>query len=471
MRRRLAIAAAGLTSAVVLAFCVPLGLVVRFLAVQRAVDSAELESRSVAAVLANVHEPSIIKGIVAEANASSSTPVTVYLPDGTVVGQPQPAGPLVDMARKGRAFTTTGPHGSRDVYVPVRGSSVDEVSVVRVSAPASLLHRGVARSWAILAGLAVLLLTISLALADRMARAVVGPVEQLVTVTERLREGDLAARSLPAGPPEIAEVAVAVNLLADRIVDLIAAERERAADLSHRLRTPLTALRLDAESVSDPDGRTRLAADIDFIERAMAQIIRDARRAAPRHPRPPEADLEAVIHDRMAFWAVLAEDQGRSWSVDLADQTHRVSVAREDLDAALDALLANVFAHTPEGTGFSVGVRTAPGGRSLLVVEDDGPGIADQSASERGRTGRLDGLGTGLGLDIARRTAEGAGGAFRVLAGSQGGCRVELELVTAAAVGAGARGDGEAHGRERGGRERGGRDRSEGRADRERHSS
>jgi signal transduction histidine kinase len=455
MRRRLAIAAAGLTSAVILAFCVPLGLVVRYLAVQRAVDSAELESRSLAAVLATVHEPKVITAIVAQANASSSTPVTVYLPDGTVVGQLQPSSPSVEIARKGRAFTTGGPAGSRDVYVPVRGSS-GEISVIRVSAPASLLRRGVARSWGILGGLAVLLLTLSVALADRMARAVVGPIEQLVTVTEGLREGDLAARAHPEGPPEIAEVAVAVNLLADRIVDLIAAERERAADLSHRLRTPLTALRLDAESVSDSVDRARLSADVDAIERAMAQIIRDARRPAPSHIRSTSVDLESVVHDRMAFWAVLAEDQGRAWSVDLPDQAHRVSVDREDLDAALDALLANVFAHTPEGTAFSVSVQPAANGRSVLVVEDDGPGITDQSASVRGHTGRRDGLGTGLGLDIARRTAETGGGAFRVLSGLRGGCRVELELVRA---GGQAGADGRDH------------DRREGRADRGRYSS
>lgn len=428
MRRRLALAAAGLTSAVVLAFCVPLALVVRYLAIQRAVDSAELESRSLAAVLAT-GDQKIIDAVVAQANASSPTPATVYLPNGLVVGAPLPFSPDINVARnEGRAFTTGGPHGSRDVYVPVREPSGDNW-VIRVNAPASLLHRGVARSWAILGGLAALLLTLSVALGDRLARAVVGPVEKLVAVTERLREGDLAARSEPEGPPEIAEVAVAVNLLADRIVYLIATERERAADLSHQLRTPLTALRLDVEIVSDPDERARLTADIDAVERSVSRIIRDARRPAPDHNNMTQIDLQAVVRDRMTFWAVLAEDQGRPWSIDFPDQVDRASVAREDIEATLDALLANVFAHTPEGTAFSVSVRAGGNGRSLLVVEDDGPGITDRAASERGHTGRPDGLGTGLGLDIARRTAEDNGGAFRVLSGERGGCRVELELV------------------------------------------
>ena len=230
MRRRLTLTAAALTSAVVLSFCVPLALVVRYLAIQRAVDSAELESRSLAAVLATIHDPVVIGQVVAEANASSPTPVTVYLPGGTAVGQPEPRSAAVLLAGKGRAFTADGPNGSRDVFVPVRGPSA-EISVIRVNAPASLLHRGVVRSWTILGCLAVLMVLIAVALADRLARTIVGPVEKLVVVTERLREGDLASRAQPAGPPEIAEVAIAVNLLADRIVDLIANERERAADL------------------------------------------------------------------------------------------------------------------------------------------------------------------------------------------------------------------------------------------------
>jgi signal transduction histidine kinase len=452
MRRRLAIAAVGLTSAVVLAFCVPLALVVRYLAIQRAVDSAELESRSLAAVLAT-GDQRIIAAVVNQANASSSTPAAVYLPNGEVVGATLPSSPNIDIARKGRAFTTGGPHGSRDVFVPVREPSGDNW-VIRVNASASLLHRGVARSWTILGGLAAILLTLSVALGDRLARAVVGPVEKLVAVTERLRDGDLAARSQPEGPPEIAEVAVAVNLLADRIVDLLATERERTADLSHRLRTPLTALRLDVESVADADERGRLTADIDAVERSMSRIIRDARRPAPRHAGEAQVDLPSVVRDRMTFWAVLAEDQGRAWSIDLPDRVEGIVVSREDIEAALDALLANVFAHTPDGTAFSVSVRPAGDGRILLAVEDSGPGISDQAASERGRTGRSDGLGTGLGLDIARRTAENNGGAFRVVRGAEGGCRVELELVSS---GPRAKPDG--------------RDRRDARADRERQSS
>jgi len=98
-------------------------------------------------------------------------------------------------------------------------------------------------------------------------------------------------------------------------------------------------------------------------------------------------------------------------------------VSGDDLAAALDALLGNVFAHTPDGTGMSVDVRARDGGGALVRVADAGPGL-DAASIERGRSG---GGSTGLGLDIARRTAEASGGGMQV-ASSRYGTAVVLEL-------------------------------------------
>jgi signal transduction histidine kinase len=94
-----------------------------------------------------------------------------------------------------------------------------------------------------------------------------------------------------------------------------------------------------------------------------------------------------------------------------------------DLAAAVDALLGNVFTHTPEGTSLQVALRPGDGGGAVLTVADDGPGFSAE-AVERGRSG---GDSTGLGLDIARRTAEASGGALRIAAGGHGSS-VVLEL-------------------------------------------
>ena len=94
-----------------------------------------------------------------------------------------------------------------------------------------------------------------------------------------------------------------------------------------------------------------------------------------------------------------------------------------DLGAAVDALLGNVFAHTPEGTAVTVSVRRRLQGGAVVTVTDAGPGMPG-AAVERGRSG--DGS-TGLGLDIARRTAEASGGGLRIES-SPGGTAVSVEL-------------------------------------------
>ena len=92
----------------------------------------------------------------------------------------------------------------------------------------------------------------------------------------------------------------------------------------------------------------------------------------------------------------------------------------------MDALLGNVFAHTPDGTSFAVRLAPRPGGGALLVVADAGPGLPQGSpALRRGASGAGS---TGLGLDIARRGAEQAGGGLAVGRSTAGGLEVLVEL-------------------------------------------
>lgn len=98
----------------------------------------------------------------------------------------------------------------------------------------------------------------------------------------QLEGGDLTARVVPTGPPEIREVGTALNRLAERIRELLQSDRETVADLSHRLRTPVTALRLDAEALRDPEEAERLSGDVDELQRAVDRIIRAARHRRAR---------------------------------------------------------------------------------------------------------------------------------------------------------------------------------------------
>nr|WP_275585749.1 sensor histidine kinase [Geodermatophilus sabuli] len=262
----------------------------------------------------------------------------------------------------------------------------------------------------------------ALVVADRLARSLTRPVTDLATTALRLGSGDLTARVTPDGPVEVREVGTALNRLAGRIGELLTAERESAADLAHRLRTPLTALRLDAEALPAAADRERLLDDVDALSRGVDEVISEARRTV-REGLGAGCDAVAVLADRVRFWSVLAEEEQRDVGVQLAEGPLPVRVAAADLGAAVDALLGNVFAHTPEGTGFRVAVRPRDGGGAVVTVADRGPGMTDDAVG-RGHSG---GGSTGLGLDIARRTAEGSGGRLR-LAASATGTDVTLEL-------------------------------------------
>ncbi|MDT5033258.1 MAG: hypothetical protein QOC94_3429, partial [Actinoplanes sp.] len=135
-------------------------------------------------------------------------------------------------------------------------------------------------------------------------------------------------------------------------------------------------------------------------------------------------DATSVIAGRVAFWSVLAEDTDRTVRQQLPATPLPVAVAADDLAAALDALLGNVFAHTPDGTDLAVSLRPRPGGGAILTVTDEGPGFP-ATALRRGSSGSGS---TGLGMDIARQAAETAGGTLTVDTAPAGGARVCLHL-------------------------------------------
>jgi signal transduction histidine kinase len=427
IRRRLALIAAVATGTVMLAFCVPLAFFVRTVAYDRAIDAAELQARSLAAELAGAADQVTISRITRQANGAAVSRATVYLAGGRattghpVSGIAGPAHAAVPLeVKSGHPTTTAGVSGSRNVWEPVHRSRA--VAVVVHVLPGELT-KGVFRTWAILFGGGALLVLFAVGLADRLGRSIVRPLQALEDVTHRLRDGDLEQRHEPAGPYEVAEVGEAVNELADRISSLIASTRVAAADLGHRLRTPLTALRLDVEAITDGSERARVAAGLETVEAAVSRLIQETRQEPRQASR--SADLSQAIRDRMAFWSVLAKSQHRPVDVRAPSRRVDVSVSRDELDAAIDALLSNVFAHTPEGTAFSVHLRPSPGTSSTwsLVVEDQGGRADAEPVTVNGRPS-----GTGLGLDIVRRTAVLGGGSAEIGRGANGGYRIEIRL-------------------------------------------
>lgn len=114
--------------------------------------------------------------------------------------------------------------------------------------PEGEVSNGVGTSWLVLAGVGLALIVGSVAVADRLGVRMVQPAQRLAGAAQDLGDGKLGARVPEEGPTELRSAAVAFNSMADQVVQLLANERELAADLSHRLRTPLTVLRLNAAS-------------------------------------------------------------------------------------------------------------------------------------------------------------------------------------------------------------------------------
>jgi signal transduction histidine kinase len=419
MRRRVLLLVAATTSLVLIAFLVPLALLIRDVAADRAIQLATVAAQALSSLVTTTDRPALTLS-VQQVDATSPHDVTVFLPDGTQLGANAARSPLVELASRGRSGSGEVPGGWEIVFA-VSGQA-GTASVIRAFVPDAELTKGVSRAWLLLVLLGVALLAVSLVVADRMARTLVRSTIKLEAVSQRLAHGDLVARADPDAPGELGAVAVALNRLAGRITDLLREERETIADLSHRLRTPLTALRLEAEALAQPG----ITTGVDAVQRAINQVIDQARRRGADIG--TSSDAAEVVRERVAFWQVLAEDTDRHVTTEVEPGPLPVAVPPADLAACVDALLSNVFAHTPDGTNLAVRLTARSPGGATLVVADEGPGMPASKhakAMQRGASG----IGsTGLGLDIARRTAEQAGGTLTLGRSERGGLEVTVDL-------------------------------------------
>lgn len=109
----------------------------------------------------------------------------------------------------------------------------------------------------------------------------------------------------------------------------------------------------------------------------------------------------------------------------MAERPTAILASSADAAVAIDALIGNVFSHTPPGTGF--GIRARRNGDNVEIeVADSGPGFPQ--GFDPGQRGASGADSTGLGLDIVERFAGQSGGEMRLLSSHVGGSRVVVEL-------------------------------------------
>lgn len=425
MRLRIVLLVLAISSLILVSFLVPLALLLRTFAANRATSAATAQAQWMAPLVATL-SPAELRVTLGRVNAQDpQEPTSVFLPGGQVLGASAVRSPAVRLALRGSSFTRRVA-GGEDVLVAVAGLA-NGTAVIETFVPNSRLDQGVGQAWLLLGVIGVGLLALSVVVSAQLSRSLLMPLAAVARASELLADGDLSARAPYDGPPEVQQVSGGLNRLAARIGELLTRERETLADLSHQLRTPLTALRIDAESLRDQAEMVQLTTDVEALTRTVNEIIREARRPSASGGRIA-CDAAQIVQERAEFWQALAEDQGRYMAISIGTDWLPVRVPAQDLAACVDILLENVFAHTPEGVSFGVRLAGRSGGGAWLTVADDGPGFADDAEGYpvmRGASGRGS---TGLGLDIARRIAEASGGSLTIGRSPRGGAAITLAL-------------------------------------------
>ena len=261
--------------------------------------------------------------------------------------------------------------------------------------------------------LAAAVISITVLVAARQSRRLADPMIQLAEAAERLGAGQSRLEPMRSGIPEVDRVSNVLSRSAQQVTKTLAAERDFASDASHQLRTPLTALLMRLEEISDTDDpevvKEEAGIAIDQVER-LTRVVDDllmrSRRSndAPR----PEVSLDSVIAALQREWQPAFEEARRSVHV----HGERGLVVKAT-PVALSQVLSTLFENSLVNGRGTVEVQARRSGPSVVVeVSDQGEGVPSNLAPhifERSvSSGR--GTSTGLGLALARDLAESNGG-------------------------------------------------------------
>jgi signal transduction histidine kinase len=396
VRRRIGWATVTVAVTGILVLGVPLAFVARQVVRNDALRRLDREASSVAFAIDDdfEHRRALDRALL-DALAGDDRRIVVRRADGQVVE----GGARLD----GRTLSASVPveqHGSVTVYVDARGTDRRVVTAVLV-----------------IAGLSALGVAAAMALAVLVARRLGRPVADLAQVSARLGAGDFSVRAPRSGVAELDAVADALDHSAERIDELVRAERDFTTNASHQLRTPLTAVVLRLEELSastDPDVRREAEAALAQADR-LRTTIDDLLAFARQHEHAPRSafDARALVAERVESWRETARHSGRAITFDAPGTGDCcVMVAAPALAQAFDALVDNALRH---GGGTVHVVVRRRDQHVAITVDDEGAGIPDVAvASVFERHVSLAG-GTGVGLALARTLVEAEGGRIELV--------------------------------------------------------
>ncbi|WP_376090443.1 ATP-binding protein [Roseomonas sp. CCTCC AB2023176] len=262
-------------------------------------------------------------------------------------------------------------------------------------------------------------------------RRLTRPVRDLAAAANALGR-DVNAPPLPEdGPREVATAAHAFNTMAERIRRFVGDRTQMLAAIGHDLRTPITRLKLRAEFMEDDEQRAKMLADLEEMEamvNATLAFARDDAAAEPSVPLDLAALCRTVVDEASdAHPDLAAEDVAYEGPERLTVRGRPVALKR-----AVANLVSNALSY---GNAARLRLEPPSGGAIRLLVDDDGPGIPEESreavfqpfrrleASRNKETG-----GVGLGLPIVRNIVRAHGGDVSLRNRDGGGLRAEVVL-------------------------------------------
>ncbi len=397
MRRRLLLSTLAVAVVSVLLLGIPLAYSTERLIYDEAQQQVEREAATVVAGV-NLREE-MRQSITGDQIAKEfpSRYIVVTLADGTAI--------------------TAGTSPAKGDHVITKMSANDRGIHVQVTRDANDVESEVFRTFLLIGSLVVLGVGVAVGLAVVQARKLTLPLIDLAETAERLGSGNARPRRRRYGVAEVDRVAEVLDGSAVRIADLLAASREFAADASHQLRTPLTALSMRLEEMIEaaeyPDVvREEGVAAAVQVERLAAVVEQLLARA--RHDPTGDAipiGVDEIVAQQVEEWKPVFRREGRRLGMSGARGLTAV-VSPGGLSQIIATLLDNSLVH---GDG-RVTIHTKETATSIVVeVGDEGSGVPpdlERRVFDRNVSGRQ---GTGLGLYLARSLATADGGRLELI--------------------------------------------------------
>lgn len=274
------------------------------------------------------------------------------------------------------------------------------------------------------------LLTLLLALALYfVTRSITRPLSQLARAADAIGRGEGHPPLEEVGARELRDATHAFNTMQDRLQRYLESRTRVLAAMSHDLRTPLTRLRLRAESIEDPEAQARFIADVE----EMSQMVGGALNMF-KGLNESEAATPVLIDDLLAALQEEYKELGESFAIE--GHSNGPLLAKGQ---ALKRCLSNLL-HNAVKYGTSAVVQIEDGHELIIRIRDAGPGIPEESLEQvfepffRVESSRnRDTGGTGLGLSIARDIAQAHGGSITLRNLPGGGLQATLTLPRATA--------------------------------------